>query len=123
MSIRSLTNNPLVINKKCSNVESIEGDSLVVLKVLKNEIGKGYKLITHPLTGSIRPDISPYKTIIISDIPGNLDFEGLQIVENAIEYTESLYSISQNHKWDEASLRDFQLIDFDLIKEYIEQEY
>lgn len=122
MSIRSLTNNPLIINKKCPHVESIEGDPLVVFMVLKNEIVKGYKLITHPLTGSIRPDINPYKTVIISDMAGNLDFEGLQLVENAIEYTKSLYRISQNHKWDEASLRDFQLIDFDLIKEFIEYE-
>lgn len=120
MSIRSLTNNPLVINKKCINVEGIEGDPLVVFKTLKNEIIKGYKLITHPLTGSIRPDINPYKTVIISDATGSLDLEGLKIVENAIEYTESLYRISQSYKWDEASLRDFQLIDFDLIKEFIE---
>ncbi|MEA4848083.1 MAG: GrdX family protein [Clostridiaceae bacterium] len=123
VNIRSLTNNPMVINKRCSYIEGIEGDPLYVFRAVKSEILKGCKLITHPLTGSIRPDISPYKTVMISDSTGNFDYEGLRIIENAIEYTESLYSNSLRHKWDEASLKDFQFVDYDLIKGFIDHEH
>lgn len=122
MDIRCLTNNPMVIDNGCAHIEAIEGDTLAVLKAAKDEIIKGYKLITHPLTGSIRPDISPYKTIVITKMPGKLDIESLNIIENAIDYTESLYSNINNQKWDIQSIRDFQLIDFDLIKEFIQHE-
>ncbi len=123
MNIRSLTNNPMVINKKCPYIEGIEGDPLYVFRTIENEILKGCKLITHPLTGSIRPDINPYKTVIISDPAGNFDYEGLRIIENAIEYTENLYNNSPRPKWDKASLKDFQLVDYDLIKEFISYEH
>ena len=123
MSIRSLSNNPMVINKNYPCIEGIEGDPLHVFRIIENEILKGCKLITHPLTGSIRPDISPYKTVIISNSIGNFDYEGLRIIENAIEYTENLYRNSPRPKWDKASLKDFQFVDYDLIKEFIIYEH
>ncbi len=121
MKIRCLTNNPLVINRFL-HTEKVEGETLEVLQAVKGEITKGYKLITHPLTGSIRPDISPYKSVVISKVPDKLDIDSLKIIENAIEYTLNLLNMKAEQKWDEKSLRDFQLIDFcfleDLLKDF-----
>lgn len=118
MNIRCLTNNPLVINRSL-HAEIVEGETLAVLQAVKGEITKGYKLITHPLTGSIRPDISPYKSVVISKAPGKFDIDSLRIIENAIEYTLNLLNMKTEQKWDEQSLRDFQLIDFCFIEDLL----
>lgn len=120
MGIRCLTNNPKVLEKQLPYVENIMGNTLVVLKAVKYEILKGYKLITHPLTSSIRPNVSPYKSIILTSKAEKLDSESLDIIEKSIVYTTRLINGSRHYNWDENSLRDFQYIDFDLIKEFLQ---
>lgn len=110
-----LTNNPMVISSGNLRIKEIEGDALEVMKEAKRAVIMGYSLVSHPLTGSIRPDVSPYKSIIISGTPKILDIESLRIIENAIEYTQNLYKTVKERKWDKDSLADFQLIDFCLI--------
>lgn len=119
MNVRCITNNPLVLEKKLSYVESVEGDTLAVLESVKKEILKGYKLVTHPLTSSIRPDMSPYKTVVLTWKKGNIDADSLEIIEKSIEYTVNLINNSKEYKWDDASLKDFQFIDKDLVKSFI----
>ena len=115
MQDECLTNNPMVISSGNLCVKKIEGDALEVMKEVKRAVIMGYRLISHPLTGSIRPDVSPYKSIIISGNPKILDIESLQLIENAIEYTQNLYKTVKERKWDKDSLADFQFIDFCLI--------
>lgn len=116
---RYVTNNPLVIKKKLKFMEVIDGDALAVIKTVKKEITKGYKLISHPLTGSIRPDVNPYKTIIISQKKSEIDIESLNIIENALEYAYHLNLRKNIQVWDEKSLLDFQIVDYDLIKDFL----
>lgn len=117
MNYRCLTNNPMVHNKKTSIIEFVEGTPLDLFIIIKQEILKGYKLITHPLTSSLPPNVNPYKTIFLSlQSNKDVDVESLNIIENAIKYTESLMDNRSLPNWDEKSLEDFQLVDKDLIK-------
>ena len=117
MNHRCLTNNPMVYNKKPSIIEFVEGTPLDLFKVIKEEILKGYKLITHPLTSSLPPNTNPYKTVFLSlQFNKKIDIESLNIIENAIRYTESLMNNRPLPDWDKKSLEDFQLVDMDLIK-------
>ena len=114
-----ITNNPLVL-ETVSNipVEFVDGDFVSVLTKVRDYIHKGHKLLTHPLSGSIKPNQTPYKTIMISETAQGLDNESLMIIENAIIKTNDLLKI-RKPQWNEKILKDFQLIDYDLIKSAI----
>lgn len=122
MSIRCITNNPYIIKMGISCVEAKQGNVLELLSYVGKEVKNGYKLITHPLTGSIRPDISPYKSIIISSSKGNIDLESMKIIENSINYAASLclYNLI---KWDKETLEDFELIDYEFVKGLLNINY
>ena len=121
MNIRCITNNPLVIEKGLKNTEAVTGDTLSVLLAVKNYILNGHKLISHPLTSSIRPDISPYKSILLTNSAASeVDSESLILINNAVEYTKNLLKTHTIPvKWDKKSLEDFQFIDMDIINNLI----
>jgi len=76
----------------------------------------GAKLISHPLSGSIKPNISPYKSVLIA-AGETLDFKSLQIIEDAINVLERLPK--KQHGYSESVLQDFRVIDLDLIRSSI----
>ena len=78
-------------------------DLLKILYIARDKIHEGHKLMTHPLSGSIKPGQTYYKSIVITKDKGDLDTESLKIIESSIAVAESM-------------LKDFQLIDFELIK-------
>lgn len=117
MNTRCVTNNPMVIDKAYPNTEFIEGDTLSVLIAVKNEVLKGFSLISHPLTSSIRPDINPYKTILLNDSKSKINQDSLKLINHAIEYTKNLMkNNTKPDKWDDKSLKDFQYVDMDIIQ-------
>jgi hypothetical protein len=56
-------------------INFIETDMTGVLVYVRDKIHKGHKLLTHPLSGSIKPNESPYKSVLIS---GNTKCGGTQ---------------------------------------------
>lgn len=114
-----VTNNALSneLFKEKYKVVFIEGSLLDVFTTTRNYIHQGYTLLTHPLSGSIKPNETPYKTIAISNIKQNeLDFSSLMLIENSIEAAAKLLVNKQKKQWSESVLDDFRLIDFDLIR-------
>jgi hypothetical protein len=110
----------MIIDKGYPDTIIISGETLQVLMAVKEEVMKGYKLVSHPLTSSIRPDMSPYKTVLIQVEKSGVDPESLSMINSAIEYTESLINNQiRNYNWDEESLKDFQYIDYDIIQNLI----
>jgi hypothetical protein len=85
-----ITNNPLV--EKQINLENywIEGDCEEVIKQTYNRVSIGHLLVSHPLAGSIKPNQNPYKSILISKVPGEIDMVGLRLIENCLRKTEEL---------------------------------
>ena len=56
-----------------------------VLINARDRIHNGHKLLTHPLSGSIKPGETPYKSLIISKEAGKtLDLNSLEMIESAI---------------------------------------
>ncbi len=111
-----VTNNKLV-DSEFENVKYLENYKyLEVLMYCRDEIHKGYKLLTHPLSGSVKPNETPFKSVVLSDEKGSLDFESLDIIENAITTTKKFLNNSEIRDWPERILYDFQIIDLGLIK-------
>lgn len=120
---RCISNNPLFKEKGFPSLEFHDTDILSLLKIVRAEVDRGAKLLSHPLTGSIRPDITPYKTILISDEREQPDYMSVILMEKAIRYTEDLYRLREIPlfmRWDENARSDFRLIDYSIIMQALD---
>lgn len=84
---------------------------------MRDYIHKGHRLLTHPLSGSIKPNETPFKTIIISSVSNNLDMKSLSIIEKSIETADKFSEIQKVYSKDIE--RDFMEIDLSLIENVI----
>ena len=113
-----ITNNPLVRDKLRNKrygqrLEFHDTDYLGILKAVRDKIHSGHALLTHPLSGSVKPGETPYKTIIVTAEKGALDARGLFLIEESIQTCVKL-SVAKK-EWSGEILADFQLIDYSLI--------
>ena len=113
-----LTNNPLV--PACMEGEGLytidfhpELSFREVLVLARDKVYAGHTLYTHPLAGSVKPNETPYKSVIISMVPHQFDSQQAEIIANAIAVFDKFKPIG----WElnERILRDFQLIDYTLL--------
>ena len=84
-----ITNNPKVYddpNIGCDK-EFIDGSDKRCAHSGRDRIHIGHKLLSHPLSGSVKPNETPYKSILISKRPATW-IGILQIIENSIEVCE-----------------------------------
>ena len=123
MAIVLLTNNPLVMNKLGKEIIIIYDENMSYVGILKNardKIHKGAVLLTHPLSGSIKPSETPFKSVLLKEGGKSLDGDSLQIIEDAIRIAERMVEQARVRTMTETILADFQLIDYDLIRHGLE---
>ena len=115
--IHIITNNPLVFESYCTKVRAVfvQGGYLEVLKQVRNRVHEGYKLITHPLMGSIKPNETPYRSLIIEG-GDSLDLHSLEIIESSIYTCEKFLKDNNTPEWLAKVLEDFQYIDEKLLE-------
>lgn len=122
-----LTNNPKVKEKmKAVNNSRIHykdvsyGEILDFAKHLI--VDKKMLLICHPLTGSIKPNETFFKTIFLSE-SSNLwiDMESLEYIESAITVYEKFMKNHTCPKWTEKVLEDFAFVDLYLTKSTLQR--
>ncbi|AMP21421.1 hypothetical protein AZF37_06585 [endosymbiont 'TC1' of Trimyema compressum] len=77
-----VTNNKLV--KEAYPAYFVEGDFDSVLNRVRDFVHEGHALISHPLTGSVKPHETEYKSIILDISTGPVNFNSLKLIENAI---------------------------------------
>ena len=96
-------------------------DIIETMKTVRNYIHKGHKLLTHPLSGSVKPIETPFKSVAISVDPTTLDMQSLTIIGDAILMAES-FKRTENRalKIPENILEDFRVIDYGLIRSGLE---
>ena len=70
--------------------------------------------LTHPLSGSVKPNETPYKSVIVSKEMGAIDTGNLMIIENAIQACGKFQN-KKDHYSPEV-YEDFQLIDWTLLE-------
>ncbi len=115
-----ISNNPSVYQQYNTEVAFLYQESYTfidVLRVTRDMIHKGHKLLTHPLSGSIKPYETPYKTILVTKETVTLDLDSLHMIEDAITTTEKFIKNIQQRKLNTKTLQDFQMIDLSLIED------
>ncbi len=111
-----VTNNPLVQNKygDAHNMIYKEVSYEDILKEVRDRIHEGHLLLTHPLSGSVKPNETPYKSILISEERGEVDPGSVTLIENAIQACGKFEFKSDRYRPEVYG--DFQLIDCILIE-------
>ena len=108
-----LTNNPLVAEKYPQVTQVVPGSVYDVFVAGRDRIHRGCRLINHPLAGSVKPNESPYKTLLLSLDRATLDFYSLQLIEGAFQ---TLRKLPEKHiPYPPAMRADYQVIDLDLV--------
>ena len=113
-------------NEKCRDkyqkrikVDFMENGTYIdVLMRVGNYIHKGYRLETHPMAGSLKPNQIPYKTIIISDSEVEKEefYQFEMVMENSIESCVKFMKDRSTPSWPENILEDFRDVDLSLIE-------
>lgn len=121
--MRVLTNNPLVRQKMANDsactVEYCAGTLSDVLIRARDQIHLGYRLYTHPLSGSVKPNETPYKSIGLSDAPEKaVCTDSLLLMEHSLAVCSHLAAHPRPASPD--MLKDFQLVDLTLILSALE---
>lgn len=113
-----LTNNPLVL-AKYPQARMVKGTYQDVLIQGRNLIHQGHRLVNHPLAGSIKPNETPYKSLLLTAFAAKLDFASLSLIESAIQAADKFVKLHRN--WDQKVDADFQYLDLTLLQTAVEQ--
>ena len=111
-----VTNNPMVLDrlKDTRHVIYREMSYEEILKEVRGRIHEGHTLLSHPLSGSVKPNETPYKSIMISERKGEVDEGSVKLIENAIQACRKF--IFKSDLYEEPVYDDFQLIDWSLLE-------
>ena len=92
-----------------------------VLTAARDRIHLGAKLLAHPMAGRLRPNETPYMTVVLEDPaePGGLDLPSLEIIEYCLA-EEDKYA-PMRRKYDEALLPDLRFISRELLKSVLQE--
>ncbi|WP_142414258.1 GrdX family protein [Hathewaya massiliensis] len=113
-----ITNNPLSEKNFSEKYEVIfiDGPMEEVYRAVRDKIHIGHKLLTHPLMGSVKPNETPYRTVCLSkEKLKSVDLDSLSIIESSIMTLKKFLNISPLPIYGESVMKDFQVIDYDLI--------
>ena len=124
-----VTNNKIVFDKiisygKTKNLEKgiylENGTYKDVIEKVREMVHMGHELLTHPLSGSIKPNETPYRSVLVSAEAGSLDFDSLKIIEDSIQTAEKFMAMAKPRNYNERHHNDFMTIDFHVIESGIE---
>ncbi len=112
-----VTNNPLIREALDASIAVSyfsEDSHRDLLERVRDLVHSGYRILTHPLAGSVKPWETPYRSVMITTVrEDQTDMLSLEVIEQA------LFAIEKSETRpveDEKVLKDFQLVDLSLIQ-------
>ncbi len=114
-----ITNNPMVRDHyKDSDTIEVEFINVLgymdVLKRARDLIHLGKVLTTHPLSGSVKPNETPFKSVALADSSLH-EVDSLDMIENAIATYIKFENNRPLRTWSPRVQDDFMVVDHDLI--------
>lgn len=116
-----VTNNPMVKeNFGSSHLVELKAVGVLELFVyIRDLVQAGHRLLTHPLCGSLKPNETPYRTVMVSSEKEYLvDAPSEMLIEECILAVRKF--TPKNILWKEKVIEDFQYIDYTLISHVLE---
>ena len=114
-----VTNNPLVLEQYQSNfrVEYTDINLLEVMTKVRDLIHQGHRLLTHPLSGSVKPNETLYKSVLLTEAKEGTDTQSVTIIEECIITTQKFPPKQIPEKFK----HDMQVVDLSLIRTALEK--
>lgn len=118
--MKLITNNPKFKEFEQKNLEVVFMDKsyIEILETVRDLVHKNYELMTHPLYGSVKPNETVYRSVVIKK-GEKLDFNSANLISDAITTFNKFKKNKQTPNWTESVLDDFSVIDYDLISNSI----
>ena len=113
-NFRIVTNNPAVTGEYGSVAQYVNGGVEKVFSTVRDAVHLGAVLISHPLAGSLKPNVSPYRSVVLSTARGPVDLASLAIIEDAVSVLQRLPVKAR--RYGPRVLEDFQSVDMDLVR-------
>lgn len=110
-----VTNNPLVL-ERLSKDYAVDYENITYREILvkvRDLVYGGHRLYTHPLSGSVKPNETPYKSIVISKKPIGMEHGDAALISGSVEVFDRFTPIRR--ELPQRVLRDFRLIDYTLL--------
>lgn len=116
-----VTNNPIV-KSQIQDKEIVHKDItyIEVLKECRDLVHKGYEILSHPLYGSVKPNETPYRSIIMKK-GNNLDTNSLHLIEEAIVTSSKFQNNKKTPNWPNKVIEDFRVIDLDILQNTLQR--
>lgn len=108
-----ITNNPSVAARHPALAQWQEVSVREVYILVRDAVHLGAVLISHPLAGSVKPNESPYRSVVLSRQMGPPHLPSVQLIEDALAVVAKLPV--KNRSYPPSVLEDFRVIDCDLI--------
>lgn len=97
----------------------LEEDYLAVLLKVRDLIHSGCKLLTHPMSGSLKPNQTPFKSVMLIKEGGEAitgeGFDDLMMIENSLDAHQKFCRGRPTPLWTEKIKNDFATIDLSII--------
>ena len=119
-----ISNNPMVKEQITQQpvifIDGSYGDVLIEVKRLI--VDDHHVLLSHPLSGSIKPNETFYKSILITTTQqSQIDMESLDLIDQALTTYEKFNRNFKTPNWPERVLEDFATIDLDLLESTLQR--
>lgn len=116
-----MTNNTLVVDKYSSlmKIKYVKSYKDVLIQA-RDYIYNKHKLLTHPQAGSLKPNQTPYRSVILyptSDNKENVD--SVMLIEKAIDTFNKFNEIRLTPEYPENIQNDYKKIDLSIIDNVI----
>ena len=113
-----VTNNSKVFVEYKENytVEFIDSETMYnVLIKTRDLLHSGYKLLTHPMSGSLKSNQTHYKSILLIKKNNEANLDDILMIENAIDNYNKFIKNRDITNWTENIKNDFKTVDLSLI--------
>ena len=112
-----LTNNPMVREKVAPGKKVVfeRGDMRHLFEEAQGYVARGHRLLTHPLSGSVKPGETPYKSMLMAaDAAPGVDANSCRLLANALDACGKF--ADKTHLYNEKTLHDLQIVDYSLLE-------
>lgn len=111
-----VTNNDRIADKykDMMNVEMVDSYEEVLIKA-RDMVYDRHRLLTHPQAGSLKPNQTPYRSIIVYPSDNSSNMDDVMMIEKAIETFNKFREIKETPKYEEKIANDYKTIDLSMI--------
>ena len=112
-----LTNNPMVREKVAPGKRVVFecSDMRHLFEEAQNYVARGHRLLTHPLSGSVKPGETPYKSMLMAaDAAPGVDANSCRLLANALDACGKF--ADKTHLYNEKTLHDLHIVDYSLLE-------